>query len=94
MRVTIITSHGTPLEFDAEVVYQILLDGEKVYDLSDNRPEEPVDARQTEMEGLLPQGDAGSSPLRRDEEVVASHRAVWDDAIADDDRDGLSNADD
>jgi len=94
MRVTIITSHGTPLEFDIEVVYQILLDGEKVYDLSDNRPEEPVDARQTEMEGLLPQGDAGSSPLRRDEEVVASHRAVWDDAIADDDRDGLSNADD
>ncbi len=94
MRVTIITSHGTPLEFDAEVVYQILLDGEKVYDLSDDRPEEPVDARQTEMEGLLPQGDAGKTPLRRDEEVVAAHRAVWDDPLADVCGDGLSSSGD
>jgi len=46
------------------------------------------------MEGLLPQGDAGSAPLRRDEEVVAAHRAVWHEPLADSDGDGLSSADD
>ena len=92
MKVIIITSHGTPIELDVGVVHEIHLDGERVYYWLAERPEEPVDPRQTQIEGLLPQGDAGSAPLRRDEEVVAAHRAVWTGSDADaDDRDGVEN---
>lgn len=94
MKVIIITSHGTPIELDVGVVHEIQLDGERVYEWLADRPEEPVDERQTKMEGLLPQGDAGSAPLRRDEEVVVAHRAVWDDPLADVCGDGLSSSGD
>ena len=94
MKVIIITSHGTPIELDVGVVHEIHLDGETVYKWLADRPEKPVDAQQTQMEGLLPQGDAGSAPLRRDEEVVAAHRAVWDDPLADVCGDGLSSSGD
>jgi len=47
MRVIIVTAHGTPVEFELPVVYEIFVDGDRVYSLLDSRPEEPVDERQT-----------------------------------------------